>query len=228
MDIVLILAGGVGSRAGGSLPKQFQTLKGKRVLWWSVETFRNALPGCRIVLVVHQEYIENWELELGKEAKQLNLDVLKTAGGNSRLASVRNGLSFVKELDLLTLDSKVYIHDSARPLVSDKIIKEGGLKVRPGVGAVPVVPVADSLRRRSEAGSEPVAREEYMTVQTPQIFMFDDIFAAYSTIDENAAFTDDASVAEKSGIKIETFEGDPLNFKITRPIDFIVAEHCGH
>lgn len=217
MNIAVILAGGTGSRAGGPLPKQFQKVQGKRMLWWSVEAFRRFDPECRIVLAVHPDFLMRWDELFGDEEKVLDADIQKVAGGRSRIESVRNALESIAVDDGAT----VFIHDSARPYVREEMIRAGAARVARGVGAVPAVPVTDSLRRLQGGGeSECVRRSDYVSVQTPQIFILDDIRDAYRKVTGEDGLTDDASVAEKAGLKIRLYEGDPGNIKITNPSDF--------
>lgn len=222
MNNAIILAGGTGTRAGGPLPKQFQDYRGRRMLWWSVEAFRAFDPDCRIVLVVHPDYLERWDELFGSEEKALNLRIEKTAGGRSRIESVRNGLHYLKENSEGASEAGqvVFIHDAARPEVSPELISRGCDAVRSGLGAVPAVPVTDSLRKLESGGSKAVDRSKFVAVQTPQVFILEDISQAYDSLVDESGLTDDASVAEKSGVRITLFEGDPANLKVTNPRDF--------
>lgn len=191
------------------------------MLWWSVDTFKNFDPECQIILAVHPFYLQNWDSEFGAEEKERSLELIKIEGGNSRIQSVKNCLSYLrkneKSFDLK--NAKIFIHDAARPFVSEGIIRRGIDEVSRGVGAVPAVPVSDSLRLINNEGSVAVDRSKYVAVQTPQIFLYEDIAGAYDNVISEEALTDDASVAEKFGIKIKIFEGDTSNKKITNPED---------
>lgn len=217
MNYALILAGGTGSRAGGPLPKQFQEVGGKRMLWWSIEAFKAFDPDCRIVLAVHPDFIDSWDELFGEEERAAGIELIKVRGGNSRIESVRNALRAVTRPD-----AKVFIHDAARPFVSTDLIRRGLDAVAKGIGAVPAVPVTDSMRRLTPGGSEGVVRSDYVAVQTPQVFICSDIKKAYEALEDEAGLTDDASVAERHGIRIVLFEGDPANRKVTNPSDFRV------
>ena len=226
MNYAIILAGGTGTRAGSTLPKQFQMVGGLRMFWWSVIAFQKFDPSCKIILVVHPDFLKNWETLFGEEERRLNINIEKVAGGKSRIESVRHGLEFVAES--LKIESEhmddgsaaiVYIHDSARPYITPQLIERGCDLVMPGRGAIPVVPIADSLRRLTENGSVAADRSEYVAVQTPQIFILEDILSAYRNLTDESGLTDDASIAEKSGMKISTFEGDPANIKVTTAFD---------
>lgn len=196
------------------------------MLWWSVEQFLRFDPACLILLVVHPLFLETWEREFGEEEKMLGHPVLKTAGGSSRVESVRNGLNFLESLGVDGA-AKVFIHDGARPLVTEEMIRTGEAVASEGIGAVPVVPLSDSIRELRDDRSIAVDRNNYRAVQTPQIFLFKDIRAAYDAVStEDSSLTDDASVAERFGMNILTYPGDPRNIKVTNPIDFIIAENC--
>lgn len=193
------------------------------MLWWSVETFRSFDPDCRIILVVHPYYLEHWNDLFGEEEKSLGIEIHKVKGGGSRIESVHNGLEAIAGIIMSEKDTdvcKVFIHDAARPFVTSELIKRGSEKVLEGTGAVPAIPLTDSIRKLTANGSESASRTEFVAVQTPQIFLFKDIKAAYDALKDEEGLTDDASVAERFGLRIEIFSGEPSNFKITNPSDF--------
>jgi 2-C-methyl-D-erythritol 4-phosphate cytidylyltransferase len=89
--------------------------------------------------------------------------------------------------------------------------------------AIPVIPATDTLRFITQEGNKPIDRNLVMMVQTPQTFMSNDIKAAFEQ-EYDSSFTDEASVAERSGVKINLVAGEESNIKITRPVDMLVAE----
>ena len=222
----LILAGGVGSRAGGSLPKQFQTVAGLPMLWWSIKCFAQTIPDVETVVVLHPGYVMEWRritMESIPAPEFISHHI--APGGGSRTESVSNGLRLVSALHgKKEEDAIVLIHDAARPLITAEVIERCLHTVKNGIGIIPCVKVTDSLRKKTSSGSEAVDRDNYLAVQTPQTFMLSDILKAYGSIDDDRSFTDDASVAEAVGLKIITSEGDPRNFKVTNPMDFKLAE----
>lgn len=221
MNIILILAGGSGTRAGGPLPKQFRNIKGRRMVWCSVDTFKTYDPECLIIIAVRPDFLNNWEKLFGEEEAALGVNLIKVEGGYTRVDSVKNCLNYLKNNKKEILEgAKIFIHDAARPFVSDSLIRRGADVVEEGIGAVPVIPVTDSLRKINGDSTVTVNRSDYVAVQTPQIFMASDIMKAYDDIKTGEIFTDDASVAEHSGLKIKVFPGDPINKKITNPDDF--------
>lgn len=245
MNYAIILAGGTGARAGGNLPKQFHILAGKPVLWWSLNAFRRFDPEITLVLVMHPDYCEFWS-ELNDSTGDPIRSILCN-GGSSRLESVSNGLSAIRDIVFRYCQSTetrlpehadsckdvVMIHDGARPLVSGEVIGDAFSKVKEGVGVVPVTPLTDSIReiitsKRNDdesAYSVMADRSRFKAVQTPQVFMLQDLMRAYDAVDfDDKTLTDDGSVAERYGIRVVLSAGDPINIKITNPNDFRIAE----
>ncbi len=141
------------------------------------------------------------------------------AGGDTRAASVRAGLAVVPEdADIIV------VHDAARPLADSAVFEAVVEVVRSGAasGAIPVLPVADTLKRVSEGIVEAtVDRDGLVMVQTPQAFDAATLRAAHASSGEA---TDDAGLLELLGATVRTVPGDIRNVKITRPEDLAVAE----
>lgn len=217
----IIVAAGSGSRFGADLPKQFCLLSGRPVLFYTIEAFRRALPGGEILLVISDAHRELWYELCDRYGFESPLVV---SGGASRWESVRNAVMSLEEPvegDVIT------VHDGARPLVSDKVIRDAVLAAaRCGVdGAVPAVPVTDSVRMLDDEGrSVPLVRERLRAVQTPQAFPAQLLREAYR-LPFSAEFTDDASVMTAAGHHgIVLTEGSYENIKITHPDDLALAE----
>ncbi len=213
----VIVAGGKGTRAGGGVPKQFREVAGRPMIWWSLRAFMEEDPSVKIVLVLPVESIGYW-LEVHSRLPQ-PVDHVCVAGGASRTESVRAGLAAIPEI----ADGLVAVHDAARPLIAPAMIRRGWETALKARAAVPGVAVADSLRMLLPEGSEAVDRSRFVAVQTPQVFSLSLLREAYSNMGEGT-FTDDASVVEAYGLMPELYEGDPDNFKVTNPGDFIRAE----
>lgn len=214
----VIVAGGSGLRAGGPLPKQFQELAGRPMLWWAMDAFRREDPETRIILVVNGDYISLWNKLYGSLPEADKIPCRVCRGGASRPESVARGLQLVGQEAAL-----VAVHDAARPLVSTELIARGWEAAMRSGAAVPVVAVADSLRMLSNAGSEPVDRSRYVAVQTPQVFRSSVLLDAYRSVADYSGFTDDASLVEAAGHQVALFDGDPVNVKITHPGDAALA-----
>lgn len=214
----VIVAGGAGTRLGGSLPKQFQTLNGRPLLWWSMKAFLDEDAHTKITLVLNPDFIPVWKdiymsLPTGE---QLPHEVAQ--GGETRTESVKNGIMSLPASD----DVLVAVHDAARPLVTPGIIREGWEMARKHGAAIPAVPVTDSLRKIDFSGSTAVDRKDYVAVQTPQVFKASVLIMAYSS-NGSATFTDDASAVEAAGVKPVIFSGSPHNMKVTNPGDIEIA-----
>lgn len=213
---VIIVAGGSGTRMGGDIPKQFMELSGKPVLIRTLEVFLKNIPSAEIVVVLPKDEIERWKDICGRY--DINGTHKCCEGGDNRFGSVRNGLTCLTECDI------VLVHDGVRPLVSSGVIAEVINTAHMTGTAVPVVKPVDSFRLTDgEGGSVHFDREKLRAVQTPQGFRYGILKRAYELpFDSN--FTDDASVVEKTGMKIELCGGAYENIKITSPADIIIAE----
>jgi 2-C-methyl-D-erythritol 4-phosphate cytidylyltransferase/2-C-methyl-D-erythritol 2,4-cyclodiphosphate synthase len=210
---VVIVAAGGGTRAGPGLAKQWRVLSGKPVLRWSVAALLAA--GARDIVVVVSENGET----LAAEALA-GLTGWRTARGDAtRAGSVRNGLAALDGPP----DEPVLVHDAARPFVTTAHVT-ALLKALDGAdGAIPALPVADTLKRQGETGLTTTSRDGLWRAQTPQAFRRNRLLAAYAawTGDEP---TDDAQVVEADGGRVAIAPGDPLLMKLTYPEDFEMAE----
>ena len=206
----IVVAAGKGIRAGQPLPKQFASWRGKPVLRHSVETFLDAGAAPLVVVIP----------EGGEEATAKALSGLRgwrhVIGGATRQQSVANGLAAVGEAE------RVLIHDAARPDLPDAVIDRllAALNVHPG--AIPTLPVVDSLAIDEDglmAGSS--KREVLRRVQTPQAFRFADILAAHRAWSGDPDAGDDAQVLKAAGGSIALVEGDERLKKLTFAEDFV-------
>lgn len=212
---VIILAGGKGLRMNTETPKQFLPVAGKPVLMHTILKFYHVYREIKIVVVLPFDQIETWNRIISEHRFIIPHHI--TPGGGERYHSVKNGLRMIDDEGL------VAIHDGVRPLVSEEVIREGFLAADKYGGAIPVVKPAESLREIHHDGSRPVDRERYWLVQTPQTFKSALIKKAYEQPFE-LRFTDDATVFEADGNKVELFEGNRENIKITSPADLKIAE----
>ena len=216
--VVLVLAGGVGARIGGDLPKQYLTLAGKPVLRHAVEAFRGH-PGIDSIRVV-----------IGAADGELYADAVAglplpapVRGGATRQAS---GLAGLEHLAAAAPPDRVLIHDAARPFVDRALVDRVLAALEDAPGAVPALPVADTLKKSD--GDPPVIaatveRDGLWHAQTPQGFRFADILEAHRAA-EGGGFTDDAAVAADAGLRVALVRGSEDNFKITTREDLARAE----
>ena len=201
---IVVVAAGSGTRFGG--PKQYELLGSSRVVDRSIATACRVAD--RVALVVAVDDVEELRADY-----RTNPAVVVVAGGISRSASVRGGLGAVSD------DAEVIVvHDAARPLATDSLFEQVIASVLAGAdAAVPGVAVSDSLRRL-DGGI--VDRGQVVAVQTPQAFRAEWLRNAHR--DEPDA-SDDATLVEMIGGKVEIVPGESTNFKITTSHDLMVA-----
>lgn len=218
--IALIVAGGNGSRMKSDIPKQFLTLKNKPVLYYSIKAFLDAFDDLEIILVLPENHIAK-----GQEIIDGYFDRSKfkiTAGGRTRFHSVQKGLSLAGDEEAI-----IFVHDGVRCLISPALINncyEAALK---SGTAIPVIACSDSVRLLTSTGNKIINRNKVKLVQTPQTFHSKILLPAYA-IDYKNQFTDEASVVEAYGMKVNLVEGEINNIKITTPEDLLIAEYILH
>lgn len=210
----IIVAGGSGSRMGGEIAKQFLMLGDKPILLHTIEAFLALSFPVEIVLVVPASLREYWK-EFYKDQK-LSFRHTLVSGGITRFHSVKNALKYIPEGAL------VAVHDGVRPFVRPDFLEYMYNEAQEKKAVIPVVKIVDSLRCVEETGSKPVDRDNYVGIQTPQVFHSELLLNAYNQA-YSPKFTDDASVVESRGIKIWMAEGRMVNIKITRPEDLALA-----
>ncbi|MEH0157949.1 2-C-methyl-D-erythritol 4-phosphate cytidylyltransferase [Limibacter armeniacum] len=212
---VIIVAGGKGSRMGTATPKQFLELAGKPVLMYTIEKFAHTLPTAKLIIVLPEAEIPLWESLV--KAHDFAIAHTTTAGGETRFHSVSNGLKLVER------GGVVAIHDGVRPFVANEVIINSFETAEKTGNAIAAVSLKDSIRSISSSGSKAEDRSAFKLIQTPQTFRTDLILDAFNTAYQ-PFFTDDASVAEHAGHKVNLIEGNYENIKITTPEDLKVAQ----
>lgn len=218
---VIIAAGGSGSRAGG-VSKPLLELCGKYAIEYSIEAFSSFAEVVRIIISCKCDDIEKYR-EIVKDKGYTKVFAV-VEGGATRQESVSK--AFKTAFSDLQTDF-VAIHDGARPLVTQEIIKEAILDAVKYGSAVCAVPATDTMKRASRQMfvQESVDREGLYNIQTPQVFSFD-LYAASLAIAERDGFlaTDDSSLLENASFKIKLSKGSSENIKITYPEDIIIAK----
>ncbi|NMC39645.1 MAG: 2-C-methyl-D-erythritol 4-phosphate cytidylyltransferase [Bacteroidales bacterium] len=216
MDLyVVIVAGGSGKRMGLDTPKQFLELAGKPVLMHTIERFRTFSESIDIITVLPENQLRFWnDLQ-----KKYSFDIPHTLvkGGQHRFISVKHGLEFVGDSGL------VAVHDGVRPLVRTETIKRCFEVAEKYGNAVPAVSPSDSVRFIEDDTTRPVNRNLVKQIQTPQVFRVELLKKAYRQ-EYDPSFLDDATVVEKTGVKINLVEGNRENIKITNPEDLFIAQ----
>lgn len=223
----IVLAAGRGTRMHSDVPKQYLLLKGRPVLYYPLKVFQDSFID-KIVLVTSENDVEHCREDI---VGRFGFDKVAAvvAGGEERYHSVQEGLKAAGECDY------VFIHDGARPFVTDAILGRAyGCVSQYGACAVGM-PVKDTIKIADEnrfAVSTP-RRDLVWMVQTPQVFSYGLIRNAYAALSrkgkellqQGVHITDDAMVVETfTDKKVKLVEGSYKNIKITTPEDLLVAE----
>jgi 2-C-methyl-D-erythritol 4-phosphate cytidylyltransferase/2-C-methyl-D-erythritol 2,4-cyclodiphosphate synthase len=210
----VVVAAGAGLRAGPGEPKAWRMLGSRPLVRWSVEGLLSA--GAReVVVVVARD-------RLGQVDEALaGLEGWKAVtGGRTRADSVQAGLAAVTA----GRTQPVLVHDAARPFVTREHVNRLLAALDIAEGAVPALPVPDTLKRGEGLIDETVSREGLWRAQTPQAFRFGRLKAAYRRWPAGEEPTDDAAVVERAGGHVAMVPGDPMLMKLTYPEDFLMAE----
>ena len=200
---------------GAQVPKQFLLLKGKPLLWYTLQTFLQTFPDIQVILVLPAAHIGEGEHLV--QSLEHNNRITLVAGGATRFHSVQNGLGLVKE------EAIVFVHDGVRCLVTADLLQRCYEQALVKGSAIPAVTATDSIRVVTHEGSVVADRNTIRIVQTPQTFKTTLLLPAFEQV-YTEAFTDEATVVEAMGNPICLIEGEHTNIKITRPVDLLIAE----
>jgi len=211
---VIITAGGIGKRMGTELPKQFLLIKGKPIIFHTIQKFYDVDSEIEIIVVLPETSVPFWETLCQKYLFTLKHKVV--VGGEERFHSIQNGL-------VETTGDIIAVHDAVRPCVSKDVIRKCFVAAEKFGAVIPVLSITESLRKIEGENSNAVNRENFKLVQTPQCFKIGILQKAYRQ-PYSKLFTDDASVVEADGNKILLVDGNRANIKITTPEDLKLAE----
>ena len=215
-NFAIIVAGGSGTRMQAALPKQFLLLNGLPILMHTMQAFHNAKAKPQLILVLHTDYHDLWLDLCVKYNFTLPHQLIK--GGETRFHSVKRGLNTIEDTNAV-----IAIHDAVRPLTAASLVDNSYTYATEHGNAITAVKSRDSIRQVQGDHSVSLLRDDIYLVQTPQTFKWSVLQKAYDQ-PYNVKFTDDASVVEASGIKINLIEGSYKNIKITFPEDIAIAE----
>lgn len=218
----LIVAGGRGSRASASVPKQYARLGGATVLARTLHAFL-ANPAVDVVQVVIAAGDEAHYATAGNGDDRL---LPAVTGGPTRQVSVRNGLLALRA----SAPDLVLIHDAARPFVTPDVIERVRAVLADAPAAIAAVPLADTVKQAGPDGciTATLDRRRLWAAQTPQGFRYPDILAAHERAQAAGIndLTDDAAVAEWAGLPVSLVLGSPSNTKITTAEDLALADRA--
>lgn len=216
MNVAIILSGGVGSRMGLDIPKQYVLIKGQPIINYCLKTFVVNDLTDMIVIVVADEwryFVEENLLKLKPEKT-----IIFALPGETRQGSIYNALKVLKENGCSEQDI-VLIHDAARPLVSQKLIDACYQGCIDADAVMPVIPVKDTIYLSTDGRhiNSLLNREHLCCGQAPEAFRFGKYLQIHETIskDEMLKINGSTEIAYLSGLKCSLIQGDPMNFKIT-------------
>lgn len=217
MTAVIVPAAGRGERLGPGAPKALRTLAGQPILLHAVRNLATARDIDVIVVAVPEDAVDESRALLAG----IELPITIVSGGETRQDSVARALlALAPEVDV------VLVHDAARPLVPADVVDRVAAAVRGGAQAViPTLGVVDTIKEVDDDGVVRLTldRSRLRAVQTPQGFARDVLQQAHASSDGGDA-TDDAGMVERMGVAVRTVAGHEEAFKITRPIDLVLAE----
>ena len=214
----VVVSAGLARRMGG-VDKVLAPLGELPVLVHTLYAFQDCSAVEEVILVAREDLI----VEIGRLCKEFDLDKVKKVivGGKERIHSVQAGLREVNpEAELIA------IHDGARPLVTQEIIRDAVTRAALTGAAAPAIPLTDTIKRTEDGlAVETVDRAQLWAVQTPQVFEAGLIKGAVQkAIDDGELLTDDCGTVERLGMKVTLTSGSPENIKITTPLDLILGE----
>ena len=215
----IVLAGGSGTRMGGDCKKQYLSLDGKPILFYSLHAFQQSRVDEIILVTNEREYCRN------EIIRKYSLNKVKkiVPGGKERFHSVYAGLLAAKDCGY------IFIHDGARPFLTEDMIEESIDAVKIHFACAVGMPVKDTIKLADDEdfAAQTPKRERVWQVQTPQTFSYPLILKAYQKIlkEQPKGITDDAMVVEYGRYaKVKLIPGSYENIKITTPEDMAVAE----
>lgn len=229
--VAIVLAAGQGRRMQSKVAKQYMSIKGKPMLYYSLKAFQESVVN-EIILVVGEDEVDYCKEHI---VEYYGFSKVKTivTGGYERYLSVYNALQTLEDeivrCNLMGDNHYVLIHDSARPLITKQIIEDAIEGVVSDKAIVVAVPSKDTIKIADETGTieyTPKRRLTYI-IQTPQAFEFDLLMKSYREVMKctNLEITDDAMIVEHgSNHSVKIVEGNYKNIKVTTPEDLKIAE----
>ncbi|MGC8658830.1 MAG: 2-C-methyl-D-erythritol 4-phosphate cytidylyltransferase [Desulfomonilaceae bacterium] len=214
----IVTAGGIGSRMGKNIPKQFLKLGGIPILALTLKVFENHPEIDFIVLTTPERYIDYCKSQIiQRYGFQKVRHVIQ--GSVTRQGSVLNGLKMAEDSDF------VLIHDGVRPLIEASVISMCIEAVKVHGAAISASPINDTVKRGAKFIAETISRENLWLAHTPQAFRRSLILHAHEkALADNFVGTDDASLVERLGVSVAIVQDSNYNIKITSPEDLLIAE----
>ncbi|MCI1741504.1 MAG: 2-C-methyl-D-erythritol 4-phosphate cytidylyltransferase [Prevotella sp.] len=222
MNIIIILSGGIGTRLGANIPKQYIEVNGKPIIYYSIMTFAKRDDVDMFIIGAD----EKWRYYIAKEMKEVHQSVCYSEPGETRQLSVFNALKKASEVGVNNEDI-VIIHDAARPLVTNDIINQciDGIRKDHYDGVLPVIHMKDTiyLSKNGKDINQLLNRNQLFAGQAPESFLFGKYLSIHESmpIEQVSAIKGSTEIAYKGGMKIKLAEGSEMNFKITTLEDLV-------
>lgn len=214
--VAVVVAAGRGERAGGTVPKQYRRVGERTLVSHCLHAFQSheAVDQVMFVIGAGQE-------ALFAQAIAPFPMPATVLGGAQRRDSVGNALAAIAAQGGA---ARVLVHDAARPFCPPRVIDDLLAALDEHEGAIPALPVVDTLARGGDVLADTVSREGLWRIQTPQAFRFDALVAAHEAWPDGQEATDDAQMVRAAGGRVAIVEGDTMLEKLTHPADFARAE----
>lgn len=227
----MVLAGGRGKRMGTTLAKQYLMIHDRPVLWYSLDVFERSSLIDDVILVAGKGQIPYCRQEIVEKYGFQKIRAV-VEGGAERYHSVWEGLRVLDQAGWK--DGCIFIHDGARPFISESILERACREVERSGACVVGMPVKDTIKIADENGCIHMTPKRSLVwqIQTPQVFAADLIISAYremiqkehELLEQGVQITDDAMVVENvCGCPVRLVEGSYENIKITTPEDLMIA-----
>ena len=228
MNIAIILAGGIGSRIGTDIPKQFMELSGRMMIVHSMIPFGNSAYISNILIVAGQAWRDRIEAAVEDEQSISEKILGFSDPGENRQLSIYNALKEIEKMGLADMVDNIIIHDAARPFVSEDMIADCFNALDKYDGAMPVLPMNDTVyfSRTGTRVDELLNRNTIFAGQAPEAFRYKKYLAANEALlpDKIMHIKGSTEPAVMAGMDVAMIPGDQRNFKVTNKVDFELAE----
>ena len=206
---IILMAAGTGERMNSDIPKQFIEINGLPIIIHTYKVFQ-AIKGLKIYIVLPNKGFDKWNKYI---SEYIDKDTEIIKGGSQRNISVRNGVNAI-----ISDEGLVGIHDGVRPFLSIDFIRKLFDEAEKEGNAIPFTNSVNSMRKIDGKKNFSVDRSQYVQIQTPQVFKTKLIKDSLNNIKEDN-YTDEASLIEEIGLKINLVKGEIENIKITTNSD---------
>ncbi len=224
----VVLAGGIGSRMGGDKPKQYLIVKDKPIIIYTIEKFFSCPQFEKVIVLCPSQWVEHTKDLIKKYIAPAQDKVVVIEGGSTRNETIMNAIDFIESEGNLNEDTIIVTHDSVRPFVTHRIIKENIEACEKYDACDTVVPATDTIveAQNGKTISNIPNRQVMYQGQTPQSFKALKLKTIYNSLteDEKNILTDAAKIFVLKGEDVALVEGETFNIKITYPYDLRIAK----